>query len=88
MGNKEIEIITSGNEPTKEETFNYMMLSRLQMDCDYYLGNGNRYKKHLWAKDEKEQISEMKKIYNWFEKDKKPEWLTYDKILEYEKEMI
>ena len=25
-------------------TFRYQLLSRLKMDCNYYLGNGNRYK--------------------------------------------
>lgn len=87
---KNVEIVITGmeNEPTKEEKRNYMMLSRLKMDCEYYLGNGNRYNKHLWAKDEETQIKEMKKIYNWFDEDKKPEWLTWDDILKYEKEMV
>jgi len=75
-------------EPTDEEKFNYMMLSRLESDCKYYLGNGNRNKKYLWAGDEQEQINEMKKIYNSFTEDKKPEWLTFNQILQYEKEMI
>ena len=68
--------------------FNYMMLDRLQSDCEYYLNYGNRNKKVLWALEEKEQIEEMKKLYNSFLEDLKPEWLTYDKILEYEKLMI
>ena len=65
-----------------------MMLSRLQSDCEYYLGNGNRCKKHLWAGDEKKQIKEMKKLYNELPDDQKPEWLTHEQILDYEKEMI
>jgi hypothetical protein len=68
--------------------FNYMMLSRLESDCKYYLGNGNRNPKHLWAGDEEKHIAEMKKIYNSFTNDKKPEWLTMEQILEYEKQMI
>ena len=84
----EINFINMENQPTKEEKFNYMMLGRLKTDCEYYLGNGNRYAKNLWAGDEQEQIKEMKKIYNSFSEDKKPEWLTYDKIIEYEKLMI
>lgn len=75
-------------QPTREERFNYMLLSRLQQDCKYYLGNGNRYSKHLWAGNEKEQIEKMKELYNSFKDDKKPEWLTYEQILEYEKLMI
>ena len=65
-----------------------MMLDRLRTDCEYYLGNGNRHKKYLWAEDEKEQIDKMKEIYNQFEDDKKPEWLTWDDILNYEAQMI
>lgn len=87
---KDMEVITTGDEdePTEAERFNYMMLSRLESDCKYYLGNGNRYSKHLWAGDEKKQIEEMKKIYNSFTDDKKPEWLTWNQILEYERELI
>lgn len=87
---KNMEVITVGdeNEPTEAERFNYMMLGRLESDCKYYLGNGNRYAKHLWAGDEKKQIEEMKRIYNSFTDDKKPEWLTWENILEYEKEML
>lgn len=65
-----------------------MMLGRLESDCKYYLGYGNRNPKHLWAGDEKKQIEEMKRIYNSFTDDKKPEWLTWENILEYEKEML
>ena len=75
-------------QPTPEEKFNYMLLGRLQMDCNYYLGNGNRYKGHLWAKDEQEQINKMKELYNSFTDDKKPEWLTWEQILQYEKLMV
>lgn len=86
---KDLEVITTGDEdlPTEAERFNYMMLSRLESDCKYYLGNGNRFKGHLWAGDEERQIEEMKKIYNKFAEDKKPEWLTWEQILEYERQM-
>lgn len=85
-----IELIFEEREPqpTPEEKFNYMLLGRLQMDCNYYLGNGNRYNGHLWAKNEQEQINKMKELYNSFTDDKKPEWLTYEQILEYERLMI
>lgn len=84
----EINFIGIPEQPTKEEKFNYMLLSRLQSDCDYYLGYGNRYAKHLWAEDEQKQIDKMKELYNSFSDDAKPEWLTMDQINEYEKEMI
>lgn len=87
---KDIEVITVGDEnlPNGQERFNYMMLSRLLSDCKYYLGNGNRYEGHLWAKTVKEQIEEMKRIWGQFAENKKPEWLTWEDILNYEKEMI
>jgi hypothetical protein len=75
-------------QPTEKEKFNYQLLDRLRSDCDYYLGYGNRYAKYLWAGNEAEQIEKMKELYNSFSDDKKPEWLTMDQILEYEKEMI
>ena len=82
--NLKVVILGRENEPTKDEKFRYMMLSRLKQDCDYYLGNGNRYSGHLWAKNEADQIQEMKDRYNTFSVDKKPEWLTWDDILRYE----
>lgn len=86
---KDVEFITAGDEnlPTEAERFNYMMLDRLRTDCNYYLGNGGRHEKHLWAGNVKGQIKEMKNIYNSFTDDKKPEWLTWDQILEYEEQM-
>lgn len=90
-----IEDIMKGNEylykqdqPTERERFNYMMLSRLQQDCDYYLNYGNRNEKKLWALNVKDHIKEMKKIHDGFEDNKKPEWLTYNEILEYERKML
>ena len=84
----EIEIIGREEEPTKEQKFNYQMLSRLQSDCKYYLGNGNCNKGNLWAGEEQKHIDEMKRLHNSFAEDKKPEWLTYEQILEYEKSMV
>lgn len=75
------------NESTEAERFKYAMLDRLVSDCKYYLGYGNRCAKYLWAGDEKKHIAEMKKIYNSFTDDKKPEWLIMEQILEYEKQM-
>jgi hypothetical protein len=72
----------------KAYEFDYRMLSRLQCDCNYYLGNGHRYAKHLWAGNKKAQIEKMKELYKGFPDDKKPEWLTWEQILEYEKEMV
>jgi hypothetical protein len=73
---------------TSEESYRYQMLDRLRCDCNYYLGYGGRYPKHLWAGNEKEQIEAMKLIWNSFSDEDKPEWLTWEQIIEFEKEMV
>lgn len=75
------ERITEANQ----DEYNYMLLDRLKQDCEYYLGNGNRNAKCLWAGNEDGQIAEMRKIYNQLKE--KPEWLTIDDINNYAKEM-
>ena len=56
------EYFKDNNEPE----FLYQMLSRLESDCKYFLGNGNGYEKHLWASNVDNQISakEMKAKLN------------------------
>lgn len=70
----------------KKQLFEYQLLSRLQRDCEYYLGWGDREKKHLWAKDEKKQIKKMLEIYKTLKI--KPRWLGRKKILNYSKKML
>jgi hypothetical protein len=86
---KDVEVIITGreNEPSEEEKVNYMMLSRLKGDCDYFLGHGNRNAGRLWAGNVKEQIEKMKRLHDGFASDKKPDWLTYDDIMRYEASM-
>ena len=67
--------------------FRYMLLGRLQADCEYYLGYGNRNPRRLWAGSEAEQIEFMIKLYDSFKEDEKPMWLTTEKIMENRKEM-
>lgn len=87
---KGLEIVITGrdDEPTREEKFLYQMLGRLKMDCDYFLGNGCGYEKHLWAGNVNDQIKEMRRLYALLEEGKKPEWLTSDDISSYEKLMV
>lgn len=66
--------------------FNYMMLSRLESDCKYFLGNGGKSERTLWAGSVEEQISEMKKLWN--ELEVKPEWLTMEQIESYHQQML
>lgn len=66
--------------------FDYQLLSRLQQDCEYYLGFGARNKKHLWAQDETEQIRKMKELYSSLPE--KPAWITLEAIEQYEVAMM
>ena len=70
-----------------EPKFRYMMLSRMKQDCDYYLRMGTNNPKHLWAGDEKAQIENMKALWRSFPDEDKPEWLTWEELIEYEKAM-
>lgn len=69
------------------DKFKYMLLSRLESDCKYFLGAGGRYEKTLWSGNIKDHIEDMTALYNSFSDDKKPEWITLEKIKEYEKQM-
>ena len=62
--------------------FRYMLLGRLQADCEYYLGFGNKSPRRLWAGSEKTQIEYMTKIHDSFRGNEKPEWLTMEQIKE------
>lgn len=65
----------------------YMLLSRLLCDCKYYLGNGNRSARCLWACDEQEQINKMRELWDGMPENGKPEWLTREEIDNYAKQM-
>ena len=69
------------------DSFRYMLLDRMRSDCDYYLGFGNRNLNHLSSNSVEIHIQRMKDLWNSFSDDKKPEWLTYEQILQYETEM-
>ncbi len=68
--------------------FRYMLLSRLQCDCEYYLNYGNRFPGCLWAGNEQEQIEFMTRLHESFMENEKPEWLTMDEIKEYAQRML
>lgn len=72
---------------TNTNAFNYMMLIRLKLDCDYFLGYGGRSEKVLWGENVDKHIAYMKKIWNRLQEDGKSEWLTMKEIEEYEKKM-
>lgn len=80
-------ITTLDDIVNRDLRFRYMLLSRLQSDCDYYLNYGNRFPGCLWAGNEQKQIEVMIKLHESFDEDEKPEWLTMEEILEYDKKM-
>lgn len=67
-----------------DNSFDYMMLDRLRSDNDAFL-YGSRNESQLWAGNVKDQISEMKTIWNRLKV--KPEWLSMEDILDYEEKM-
>lgn len=71
--------------PNQEQDFEYMLLSRLKSDCDYFLGNGDGYVGHLWAGSIDKQIAKMRELYDVLEE--KPDWITLEDINRYEEEM-
>ena len=72
----------------RDLVFRYLLLGRLQSDCEYFLGFGNKNAGRLWAGDEKRQIELMIKLHDSFKDAEKPQWLTMDEIIEYGKRMI
>ena len=74
----------------QEESYKYMLLNRMQTDCDYYLNYETHCPKeynHLWAHHEPEaQIKYMRHI--WDSLTEKPTWLTAEQLDEYERRMV
>lgn len=68
------------------QNFDYMMLGRLQADCEYFLGHGNRTVSRLWANTIQEHISEMKRLYHVLIV--KPEWISLQDIEQYANQML
>lgn len=69
-----------------DEQFKYMLLNRLQTDCKYFLGAGNRHEKYLWGETVEMHIEFMYIIY--YSLKVKPEWLTEKQIDEYLTKML
>ena len=75
------EVLDQNNE------YKYQMLSRLQCDCQYFLGNGNCHEKHLWANNLDNHILAMKMIYESFNEQDKPVWINNEMIDLYKDQM-
>ena len=81
------EYILKAEKLENPREIDYMMLDRLRMDCDYFLGNGNGVVGHLYYKDVVKHIEEMKKIYESFSEQEKPEWINLKDIENYREKM-
>lgn len=68
--------------------FRSMLLQRFEMDCEYYLGWGNRCARQLWANTERDHIEIMKALWKSLSEEYRPKWITWEKIIEYEKAML
>lgn len=75
-------VILNSNNLNRDKKFRYMMLSRMQNDCESYVYSGI---KHLWACDETKHIGIMLAL--WHSLPVSPEWLTLERIYEYAKQM-
>lgn len=65
--------------------FDYMMLSRLIMDLEYYFGNGNKHAKFLFYDTIEEHIAEVEKQYNALSPS--PEWFTQNDLNEWKEKV-
>ena len=68
------------SEP-RDYSAEYQLLDRLRSDCEYFLGEGQRSEKHLWAGNVRGQIAKMQELYDMLPD--KPEWLTQEAINDY-----
>lgn len=73
------------NENDGNTRFNYMMLNRLQSDCEYFL-NWGKGRSQLHQGTVEQHIQKMKDLWNLLEV--KPEWLSMEEILQYETDML
>ena len=69
----------------KDDKFRYMLLSRMQSDVKYFLGNGNRHEPDLWGGNVENHLNVMYKL--WDSLPEKPEWLTREQLGSYAQQM-
>ena len=63
----------------------YRLLNRLCADCEYFLGEGQRAEKHLWAGSMETQIAKMRELYAQLPE--KPDWISLEAIDAYARRM-
>lgn len=75
-------------EAEEKNKLSYMMMDRLRMDLDYYLGASNRNPRHLYYGSIQEHFDEFKKLYESFPEPIKPCWITSHEIEQYRKQLF
>ena len=65
-------------DETQPFSAEYRLLDRLRADCEYFLGEGQRAEKHLWAGSVEAQIAKMRELYAQLPE--KPDWLSTETI--------
>lgn len=84
--NRPIKII-SDFERDENIAFNYQLLSRYQSDVLYFIGYGDGNLNRLIDDSIDNHITKMKQMYDEFNDDKKPEWISHEIIDIYKKYM-
>ena len=69
----------------RDDRFRYMLLSRMQSDVKYFLGNGNRHEPDLWAGNAKDHIIIMDELMRSLPE--QPEWLSAEQLIDYADQM-
>lgn len=81
----EILHVIKTHEPA--DRYKYMLLDRLRTDCGYFLGNGNRNNRTLWAGSVDTHLECMKLLWDSFPEDDRPEWLPASDLDQYAQDM-
>lgn len=89
------------NQEIRENSFRfqYQMLSRLNDDCIAFFGKTGEEEKdkwdcryhnqhNIWGDTIEGHVKEMKRLWNVFPDDLKPEWCTWDQIMEFERKAV
>lgn len=71
----------------QESSYQYALLDRMRADCRYYFGNGHKNVKDLWGCDQETHITCMLFLWDQFQENAKPKWLSRKDIFDYGNQM-
>ena len=75
-------------EENSDDKFRYQLLSRMQSDCNYMLGNGGAGAiRYLDGENVDTHIHNMLELYNSFSDNAKPEWISVEEIEGYREKL-